>query len=121
MKYKKILIGAVMLLGGAMAMAGCSSKPEIKNEETLTYSNLVDEGTKQEIEEYLLEGGVPTQAMKLFSDWINDYNEHINAEENLEKGFHTIPVAQVDYEKIYKKNKIKEADCLFQVACCFYF
>ena len=101
MKYKKIFIGVLMLLGSTMmVMSGCSSKSEAKNEEVLTYSNLVEEEGKQEIEEYLLERGVPAQSMKVFREWVNDYNEHVNAKENLEKGFHTISAAQADYKKI---------------------
>ena len=62
-----------MLLGSTMmVMSGCSSKYEEKNEEVLTYSNLVDEEGKQEVEEYLLERGVPAQSMKVFRDWVND-------------------------------------------------
>ena len=92
MKYKKIFIGVLMLLGSTMmVMSGCSSKSEEKNEEVLTYSNLVDEEGKQEVEEYLLERGVPAQSMKVFRDWVNDYNEHINAKENLKKDFRLFP------------------------------
>ncbi len=61
MKYKKIFIGVLMLLGSTMmVMSGCSSKYEEKNEEVLTYSNLVDEEGKQEVEEYLLERSTST-------------------------------------------------------------
>ncbi|WOV86582.1 DUF4300 family protein [Sporosarcina oncorhynchi] len=98
-----------------LALAGCSNKPNNKEEEAayaqqLTYSNLTDATSQNEVKEVLEYAGISTDNIKSFFQGVDLFNSTIGEEYLTKKGFTTIDSLQPDYDLLTMQNKWEAAN-----------
>lgn len=65
------------------------------------YSNLVDESVQEEVKERLIRAGIPQEDVKLFIDWVNEYNGAVENIDLLQKDFALSEGVQITYDDVY--------------------
>lgn len=98
-----------------LALAGCSNEPNNKEEEAayaqqLTYSNLTDATSQNEVKEVLEYAGISTDNIKSFFQGVDLFNSTIGEEYLTKKGFTTIDSLQPDYDLLTMQNKWEAAN-----------
>ena len=100
-----------LILSGILLMTGCTNNKTETNETVestkLTYSNLVDEKTQNEIRDILIENKIDKKQANYFIKLVKNYNEksHINKLETSKEGFTSINTQQVPYDELYLDQK----------------
>lgn len=96
-----------LIISGALILTGCSKTKEekIEKEENkkLTYSNLIDDKTQNEIKDILIESKIDKAQSQYFIDIVNKYNNKssLNKLETSANGFKSINTLQVPYDEGY--------------------
>ncbi|EPZ55581.1 hypothetical protein H477_2940 [[Clostridium] sordellii ATCC 9714] len=96
-----------LIISGALILTGCSKTKEekIEKEENkkLTYSNLIDDKTQNEIKDILIESKIDKVQSQYFIDIVNKYNNKssLNKLETSSNGFKSINTLQVPYDEGY--------------------
>lgn len=108
---KKIIITACIIFALGVAAIGVgmdvrtASSGQVRGKGT-AYSNLVDEGTQQEVKELLSNAGVLEGTIQTFLDWVNDFNERVGKENLAAEGFTSLSEGeQADYSNVYLKTR----------------
>ncbi|WP_297133188.1 DUF4300 family protein [Terrisporobacter sp.] len=100
-----------LILSGILLMTGCTNNKTETNETVestkLTYSNLVDEKTQNEIRDILIENKIDKKQADYFIKLVQNYNEKsdINKLETSKEGFTSIKTQQVKYDELYLDEK----------------
>lgn len=100
-----------LILSGILLMTGCTNNKSETNETVestkLTYSNLVDEKTQNEIRDILIENKIDKKQANYFIKLVKNYNEKsdINKLETSKEGFTSINTQQVPYDELYLNEK----------------
>ena len=100
-----------LILSGVLLMTGCTNNKTETNETVestkLTYSNLVDEKTQNEIRDILIENKIDKKQADYFIKLVQNYNEKsdINKLETSKEGFTSIKTQQVKYDGLYLDEK----------------
>lgn len=99
-KLGNIGLATLILL---VILTGCSNEPINKTEEyksSLTYSNLVDSGSQEEVG-ILMEGaGIPADNIESFFQDVNSFNSIIEEVSLVEEGFTTIDSLEPEYDLV---------------------
>ena len=96
-----------LIISGALILTGCSKTKEekIEKEENkkLTYSNVIDDKTQNEIKDILIESKIDKAQSQYFIDIVNKYNNKssLNKLETSSNGFKSINTLQVPYDEGY--------------------
>lgn len=110
-----IIIASLLIFTGCEKISDDNNKNENKTQ--LTYSNLVDSKTQDEIKKVLVENKISEEQADYFIKLVNDYNEKSKLKkfETSKKGFNTINKLQVPYDEgalgeTWDYNKINYVD-----------
>jgi len=99
-KAPNILLVTLILL---IALTGCSNKPVNKTEEykkSLTYSNLADSSSQDEVRKAMELAGIATENIDSFFQDVNNFNSTIEEKGLVEDGFTTIDSLEPEYDLI---------------------
>jgi len=99
-KAPNILLVTLILL---IALTGCSNKPVNKTEEykkSLTYSNLADSSSQDEVRKAMELAGIATENIDSFLQDVNNFNSTIEEKGLVEDGFTTIDSLEPEYDLI---------------------
>lgn len=69
-----------------------------KNKETLTYSNLVDKKSQDEVRKAMKLSGIPSESIDFFFEEVDDFNSTVENKTLVEDGFITIDSLEPDYD-----------------------
>lgn len=100
-----------VILSSILLMTGCTNNKSVTNETIeqtkLTYSNLIDEKTQNEIRDILIENKIDKKQADYFIELVQNYNDKsdINKLETSKEGFTTINTQQVKYDEVYLDGK----------------
>lgn len=100
-----------VMLSAILLMTGCANtKSETKDTKELTkltYSNLIDEKTQNEIRDILIENKIDKKQADYFIKLVKNYNgkSDINKLKTSKKGFTSIKTQQVPYDEVYLEEK----------------
>lgn len=100
-KAPNILLVTLILL---IALTGCSNKPVNKTEEykkSLTYSNLADSSSQDEVRKAMELAGIATENIDSFFQDVNNFNSTIEEKGLVEDGFTTIDSLEPEYDLIF--------------------
>lgn len=84
-------------------MAGCADPSTNKEEpykENLTYSNLTDSSSQDEVKKVLEDAGIPSENIDSFFEDVNNYNNTIDNKSLTKDGFITINSSEPTYDEI---------------------
>lgn len=104
-KNKLFLLVAITLL---LTLAGCSNESKNVEEDyanSLTYSNLTDDTSQDEVKKALIYAGVSTDNIDSFFQGVDLFNSTIGDEELPEGGFKTIDSLEPEYDTLAMQNK----------------
>ena len=90
-------------------LSGCQSSH-------VTYSNLVDEKTRNEVADLLVENKLPKKDVKKVMDWVDEFNS-ISKEYSYKKGFVRLPKDGVSYDTLYLDETAKSYAYLNLLNC----
>jgi hypothetical protein len=128
MRIKYYLIPAMVLVA-AISLTACGSninqeqqnlvntndnitdQNEQKDEsedQYLTYTNLVDQATQQEVMNQLIAAGIQEETANEFIDWVNEYNNNVISAAALQAGYQSVNQSPVDYSKVYINEEYRE-------------
>lgn len=99
-KAPNILLVTLIFL---IALTGCSNKPVNKKEEykkSLTYSNLADSSSQDEVRKAMELAGIATENIDSFFQDVNNFNSTIEEKGLVEDGFTTIDSLEPEYDLI---------------------
>ena len=82
----------------------------------VTYSNLVDEKTRNEVAELLVENKLPKKDVKKVMDWVNELNS-ISKEYSYKKDFVRLPKDGLNYDTLYMDDTAKSHAYLNWLNC----
>lgn len=97
-KAPNILLVTLIFL---IALTGCSNKPVNKKEEykkSLTYSNLADSSSQDEVRKAMELAGIPTGNIDSFFENVNNFNSTIEEKGLVDEGFTTIDGLEPEYD-----------------------
>ncbi|MBC8630124.1 DUF4300 family protein [[Eubacterium] tenue] len=100
-----------VMLSAILLMTGCANtKSETKDTKELTkltYSNLIDEKTQNEIRDILIENKIDKKQADYFIKLVKNYNgkSDINKLKTSKQGFTSIKTQQVPYDEVYLDEK----------------
>lgn len=77
-------------------------------EQYLTYTNLVDQKTQQEIKNELITAGIQEETADQFINWVNEYNKSVTSADVLQAGYQSVNQSPVDYSKVYINEEYRE-------------
>lgn len=77
-------------------------------EQYLTYTNLVDQATQQEVKNQLITAGIQEETANEFIDWVNEYNNNVTSADVLQAGYQSVNQSPVDYSKVYINEEYRE-------------
>ena len=80
-------------------LSGCQSS-------FVTYSNLVDEKTRNEVADLMIQNKLLKKDVKKVMDWVNEFNS-ISKEYSYKKGFVRLPKDGVNYDTLYLDDTAK--------------
>lgn len=114
-KLIPILLLVIMLITGCSNSSGSDNKNiNVKN---LTYSNLIDEDTQNEVKNILIENNITKEQADYFIELVKDYNDKSSLEDmkTSKSNFTTINTPQVPYEEgklaeIWDYNEVMYVD-----------
>ncbi len=98
---KKPNIIVLITLALLMVLTGCDNKPINKREEykkDLTYSNLVDSASQDEVRQAMESAGISTENIDSFFQDVDSFNNMIEEESLVENGFITIDSLEAEYD-----------------------
>ena len=104
-KLLTIILTTCMTFG----LSGCQSSD-------VTYSNLVDEKTRNEVAELLIENNLPKKDVQKVMGWVNEFNL-ISKEYSYKEGFVNLPKEGVDYDTLYLDDTSKSYAYLNWLNC----
>lgn len=93
-----ILLATLVLL---IILTGCSNQPISKTQEykeTLTFSNLVDSASQEEVREAMELAGIAKESIDFFFEDVNNFNSTIEETSLVMDGFTTIDSLEPDYD-----------------------
>jgi len=99
-KAPNILLVTLIFL---IALTGCSNQPVNKKEEykkNLTYSNLTDSSSQDEVRKAMELAGIATENIDSFFQAVNSFNSTIEEKGLVEDGFTTIDSLEPEYDLI---------------------
>lgn len=105
MKHLKFLTLTLL----CMSLVGCQSTPsrDVTTQEVstdspkaLTYTNLVDAPTQEQLRQTLLDVGISEIALNAFFENVNAFNKKVEEPAALQEGYNTINQLEVDYSTI---------------------
>ena len=101
MKFEKgkKLLTIVLATCMTFCLSGCQSSH-------VTYSNLVDEKTRNEVAEMLIENKLPKKDVQKVMDWVDEFNS-ISREYSYKKGFVRLPKDGVSCDTLYLDDTAK--------------
>lgn len=106
---KKIIMVAVLSIA---LLTGCSTKDEGSSEKPkdtkLTYSNLVDEKTQNEVNKILKENKIDEKEVDNFIKMVKNYNDIMGELKTSKPGFTFINTQQVPYDDVTMAEKWKD-------------
>ncbi|GAA0864871.1 DUF4300 family protein [Paraclostridium tenue] len=100
-----------VMLSAILLMTGCtktkSETKDTKESTKLTYSNLIDEKTQNEIRDILIENKIDKKEVDYFIKLVKNYNgkSDINKLKTSKQGFTNIKTQQVPYDEVYLDEK----------------
>lgn len=100
-----------VILSATLLMTGCTNTKSETNDNIestkLTYSNLIDEKTQNEIRDILIENKIDKKQADYFIKLVQNYNDKsdINKLKTSKQGFTTIKTQQVPYDELYLDEK----------------
>lgn len=121
---KRYGVGCMIMLSATLSFAGCNNKDviteeqvqeEIAQEETqemaqqeqqnqaaqgVTYSNLIDQATQDEVKAQMLSAGIDESAVDAFFTWVNDYNNNVESAAAFGDGYQVSINSTVDYNDV---------------------
>lgn len=77
-------------------------------EQYLTYTNLVDQATQQEVKNQLITAGIQEEIANEFIDWVNEYNNNVTSTAVLQAGYQSVNQSPVDYSEVYINEEYRE-------------
>lgn len=99
---KKLLRVLTIILSFSMVLTACSNQPKDKVEKhknNLTYSNLVDLSSQNEIKKDMESAGVLPENIDFFFQSVNNFNNTINCKGLVKEGFTTIDNLKPKYDE----------------------
>jgi len=99
-KLSNILLIILIL---TIALTGCSNQPVNKKEEykkSLTYSNLVDSSSQDEVKKAMESAGIALENIDSFFQNVNTFNSVIEGKGLVKDGFATINSLEPEYDQI---------------------
>ena len=90
-------------------LSGCQSS-------SVTYSNLVDEKTRNEVADLMIQNKLLKKDVKKVMDWVNEFNS-ISKEYSYKKGFVRLPKGGVNYDTLYLDDTAKSYAYLNWLNC----
>ena len=111
---KKILQHFILILClGLVTLTGCSTDNQSSNKqaENITYANLTDKATQEEIVSILNIYGIPKAQTDTLIDWADDFNQRV-ASPKLPEGFVSMEGNYVDYTSVILNPKAEQNDTL---------
>lgn len=130
MKVKKYI---AILLCTVILTTGCSTPNKVNNEEEnqnqtqqsdyskdykLTYTNLVDNETKEEIIKKLKDAGVRDDSINYFIEKVNSYNKIMKEMKGLQSGYITTELPEASFDDVYSSQKWEKEGYLYQDFNC---
>lgn len=103
----RVYLGVFILLF-AFALTGCKGNENQIEKEGLTYSNLVDADTQQEVAAQLKKAGVSEERTEEFIKWVNEFNDNVKNAASYQNGFTYIKDEQIDYSGIELLKEFEE-------------
>ena len=100
-----------VILSATLLMTGCTNTKSKTNDNIestkLTYSNLIDKKTQNEIRDILIENKIDKKQVDYFIKLVQNYNDKsdINKLKTSKQGFTTIKNQQVPYDELYLDEK----------------
>ncbi|MDO4710890.1 MAG: DUF4300 family protein [Peptostreptococcaceae bacterium] len=107
---KKFLLVVTCIIG--MILVGCT-KEESKGPEfakTLTYSNLSDKASQEEVREAFRKAEISEADIDDFFAHVNEFNETVERKTLTKDGFETIDTLQPEYDVIAMKDLLESKD-----------
>lgn len=94
-----------VILSSVLLITGCTNNTIETTK--LTYSNLIDEKTQNDIKDILIENKIDKEQADYFIDVVQNYNDKsgINKLETSKEGFTSINTQQVKYDEAYLDSK----------------
>ncbi len=121
---KRTLASAGTLLLATLLCVGCTSKQPPQSSvlpstpaPAISYSNLVDPETQQEVSALLEAHGIPSAQADTLMTWADDFNSRVPSG-SLQNGFHSSGESCVDYHGIIADPKETEDGLLLPEANC---
>lgn len=106
---KKSSLFTLLALTILLSFAGCSSEANKQEEEPyaqqLTYSNLTDDTSQEEVRKALEYAGISTDNINSFFRGVDHFNSTIGEEYLTKKGFVTIDSLHPEYDLLAMQNK----------------
>lgn len=130
MKVKKYII---LLLCTVILTTGCSTQNKVNNEDKnqnqtqqsnynkdykLTYTNLIDDKTKEEIVIKLKDSGVKEDSINYFIEKVNSYNKIMKEMKGLQSGYITTELPEASFDDVYSSQKWEKEGYLYQDFNC---
>ena len=97
-RSRNIILSTLVLL---LILTGCSKEVTENTEdykETLTFSNLVDLASQEEVRGAMESAEIPTESIDFFFQDVNNFNSIIEETSLVESGFTTIDSLEPDYD-----------------------
>lgn len=95
-----ILVISLMCLLLLTACSNQKAKELEESKESLTFSNLLNETSQEEVREAMAAAEIPSENIDLFFQNVNDYNNIVEGKSLVKGGFTTIDSLQAEYDII---------------------
>lgn len=95
---KKLILFIIMIL-----FISC-----VNNKEKITYSNLVDDMSQQELKSYLENAGIDTKKIEDFLNDVNEFNTIIENVSLVKEGYKTVEMDKIEYDEVEMLKKWEE-------------
>lgn len=105
----KKLLTIILTVCMTFGLSGCQSS-------SVTYSNLVDEKTRNEVADLMIQNKLLKKDVKKVMDWVNEFNS-ISKEYSYKKGFVRLPKDGVNYDTLYLDDTAKSYAYLNWLNC----
>lgn len=89
-------------------MTDQNEQKDESEEQYLTYTNLVDQATQQEVKNQLITAGIQEETANEFIEWVNEYNNNVISVDALQAGYQSVNQSPVDYSDVYINEEFRE-------------